>query len=282
MTRRIMVGLLAALGLAATAQAAAPAPAPASAELKLWRLDCGEIRFEDLNFFSDTFAFAGQSGTVVGSCYLIGHGDKYLLWDAGLSAALVGKTTETPGRRTSLKEALGPQLQRIGVKPEDIDFVGISHLHADHVGQAATFPKATLLIGKRDFEILSAPSADGSPRAIEPWISGGGTKELLSGDKDVFGDGRVVVLATPGHTPDHHSLLVRLRDKGPVLLTGDLYHMTENVALRGMPATNFNRAETLASFDRFQGIAKNLKATVIIQHEPDDVGKLPAFPAAAQ
>ena len=97
----------------------------------------------------------------------------------------------------------------------------------------------------------------------------------------MFGDQSVVILDMPGHTPGHKALLVRLKS-GPVLLTGDLYHATEQVANRGVPSFNTNRADTLASFDRFQAIAKNLGAKVIIQHEPADIAKLPAFPKAAE
>ena len=90
-----------------------------------------------------------------------------------------------------------------------------------------------------------------------------------------------VMLDMPGHTPGHYSLLVRLAS-GPVLLTGDLYHFTEQVENRGVPPFNDNRADTLASMDRFDRIARNLGARVIIQHEPADVAKLPPFPEAAR
>jgi N-acyl homoserine lactone hydrolase len=79
-----------------------------------------------------------------------------------------------------------------------------------------------------------------------------------------------------------HSLLVRLKQMGNVLLSGDLTHFHENYEDDGVPTWNFNRADTLASLDRFKRIAKNLQATVIIQHDPRDISKLPAFPAAAR
>src|SRR4029077_9856628 len=109
-----------------------------------------------------------------------------------------------------------------------------------------------------------------------------GKVEPLPADKDVFGDGTALILNTPGHTPGHHSLLVKLKEKGSVLLAGDLVHFHENYENNGVPWFNTSRAETLASIDRFKKIAANLKATVIIQHDARDVGKLPAFPAAAR
>ena len=134
-------------------------------------------------------------------------------------------------------------------------------------------------MGTGDWEVVK-----GRPETaarFTPWISGGAKVEPVGRDKDVFGDKSVTILDMPGHTPGHKALLVRLKS-GPVLLTGDLYHATEQVANRGVPSFNTNRADTLASFDRFQAIAKSLNAKVIIQHEPADIAKLPAFPQAAE
>jgi len=113
--------------------------------------------------------------------------------------------------------------------------------------------------------------SNGALTAIEPVV----------GDKDIFGDGSVVMIDLPGHTPGHHALLVKLAHTGYVLLSGDAAHFAENYASNGVPSFNSNRADTLASFDRFKKLAANLHATVIIQHEPADIAKLPAFPKAA-
>ena len=69
---------------------------------------------------------------------------------------------------------------------------------------------------------------------------------------------------------------------GPVLLTGDLYHSTIAREKKSMPGFNTSRAETLASMDKFEALAKQTGAKVIIQHEPNDIAKLPAFPNAAK
>jgi len=90
------------------------------------------------------------------------------------------------------------------------------------------------------------------------------------------------MLDMPGHTEAHHSLLVQLPRTGPVLLTGDLYHFAENRATGGVPGFNTSRSLTMASMARFEAIARKLHARVIIQHEPADIVKLPAFPAPAR
>lgn len=261
------------------------APPKAEAPLSMWRLDCGSIALKDYNaFFSDTHAYpAGQAKEITDSCYLIRHGSRYLLWDAGLPAALAGQSTDAGFATLSMKKTIVQQLAEIGVKPDQIEMLGVSHWHFDHVGQAQHFPGARLLIGKGDAEALRATPApdEDSVKALAHWLSGTGKLEPVAADHDVFGDGRVVMVKTPGHTPGHNALLVRLAS-GPVLLTGDLYHFTEQVAHHGMPAWNHSRADTLASMDRFDKLAKNLGARVIIQHEPADIAKLPAFPKAAQ
>ena len=114
------------------------------------------------------------------------------------------------------------------------------------------------------------------------WIKGEGKVEPVPLDKDVFGDGSVIMLNTPGHTPGHHSVLVKLAQMGPVLISGDAVHFRENYDAGGVPWFNFDRAQSLASIDRLKKIAANAKATVIIQHDARDVDKLPAFPGAAK
>jgi glyoxylase-like metal-dependent hydrolase (beta-lactamase superfamily II) len=269
------------IGLAVAALALAGfQPPPPAAPMQMWRLDCGTVQVGNLDMFSDAFLYVGQKKTLTDSCYLIRHGENYLLWDTGLPGELAGKTVPMGDMTLSVTRRIVDQLGQIGVSPDRVNFVGISHRHDDHIGQAADFPKATLLIGAEDFETVKS-RAESAPR-LAPWIKSGGKVEKIEGDRDVFGDGSVVILDMPGHTPGHHSLLVRLPRTGPVLLTGDLFHFYENVRNRGVPSFNTDRADTLASMDRFEAIVRRLKARVIIQHEPGDIAKLPAFPKPAQ
>jgi N-acyl homoserine lactone hydrolase len=173
-------------------------------------------------------------------------------------------------------------LGQLEVAPTQVKYVAISHYHGDHTGQASQFPRATLLIGKGDWDVVTDPKSTTIAAPFANWTTGGGKVEPVIGDKDVFGDGTVIMLNTPGHTPGHHSLLVRLKEMGNVLITGDLSHFHENYESGGVPTFNTDRAASVASIDRFKKLATNLKATVIIQHDERDVGKLPAFPAAAK
>ncbi|HEX8381154.1 MAG TPA: N-acyl homoserine lactonase family protein [Allosphingosinicella sp.] len=275
---------IAAAWLALGGMQAPPKPAQPPAKIQLWRLDCGEFVMKQYGaFFSDTFQYPAGPKNIVGSCYLIRHGDRYMLWDTGLTDALVGNDLDNAGQTIRVKRSLVDQLAELKLKPGQIETIGISHWHFDHVGQAGRFPQATLLMGKGDLALLrSTPPVDeDSAKGLAHWLTGGGKVEEITADKDVFGDGRIVMLKLPGHTPGHYALLVRLAS-GPVLLSGDQYHFTEQVKNRGVPPFNHDRSDTLASMDRFDRIAANLKAKVIIQHEPADIAKLPAFPKAAE
>ena len=272
--RHALLSLATAASLGVLVAPSAPAQTPST--VTLTRLDCGTSAAPtDVARFSDTYAFNGLKVQLAISCYLIRHGDDYMVWDTGNPVGTAANAPKTP---------LVDLLAQLKLTLDQVKFVGISHYHADHTGQVSSFPKATLLIGKGDWDILSnpTPAAGVNPTPFTNWISGGSKVESLPGDKDVFGDGSVMVLNTPGHTPGHHSLLVRLKDMGNVLITGDLAHFHENYDSNGVPTFNTNRAETLASLDRFKKIATSQKATVIIQHDARDVGKLPAFPAAAK
>jgi glyoxylase-like metal-dependent hydrolase (beta-lactamase superfamily II) len=271
-TRTLLAAGAGALALAGLMTSAQGAP-----DMSLTRFECGTPQAPvPVNpRFSDTFAYGDLKLQFVYSCYLIKHGDEYLLWDTGHAM-----TTPNVAPKVSLVDLLA----RLELKPDDIKYVGISHYHGDHTGQVNSFPKATLLIGQREWDAISSPKpAEGvNFKPFETWLKGESKVEPLPNDKDVFGDGSVIILATPGHTPGHRSLLVKLPQKGAVLITGDAVHFRENYDTDGAPSFNYDRAQTLASLARLKKIAANLNATVIIQHDARDVEKLPAFPAAAK
>jgi len=251
--------------------------AQAASDVSLARFDCGtpQAPVAVNQRFSDTYAYGDLKVQFVFSCYLIKHGDEYMLWDTGHAMT---------APNVAPKVSLVDYLAKIDVKPDQIKYVGISHYHADHTGQIASFPKAILLIGAREWEAISAPKpAEGvNFKPFESWIKGESKVEPQSIDKDVFGDGTVIVLRTPGHTPGHSSLLVKLAGMGAVILVGDAVHFHENYESIGVPMFNFDRAQSVASIERIKKLAGTQKATVIIQHDARDVEKLPVFPAFAK
>ena len=287
--RKTIVAVLATTTLAISACGGAPEeahnqPTPANAAetakpaISLTRLDCGTATIKDFDaFFSDKPGLYEKGPREVSDgCYLIRHGDQTLLWDTSFPAKLAGNEEDMGPLVARLSKTVSQQLGELGVKPQDIDVVGISHMHSDHTGQAAEYPSARLIIGKGDFE-----QTKGKGDPFGPWRKEGANVTAATADVDVFGDGSVVALHLPGHTPDHLALLVKL-PSGSVLLSGDMYHSREAREKRGVPPFNTSREQTLASMDKFEKVAKDTGARVIIQHEPRDIELLPAFPQAAK
>ena len=140
-------------------------PAPVPVATTVWRLDCGRIVVRDLDEFSDTRAFVGRHATLVASCYLIRHGTDWMLWDTGLPEQPVNDPADV--EQAEQTTTIVAQLARLGVRPDQISIVAISHYHYDHTGQAARFPHARLLIGKRDVDAIRDLASRAKPLA--PW-----------------------------------------------------------------------------------------------------------------
>ncbi len=102
----------------------------------------------------------------------------------------------------------------------------------------------------------------------------------LNGDYDVFGDGSVMIIATPGHTPGHQSLLVSLSKAGAVMLSGDMVHTRDNWTNRRVPSFNFNREQSLQSMEKAAAVIEKNKAQLWINHDKaqsDTILKAPAY-----
>jgi len=155
-------------------------------------------------------------------------------------------------------KTLAAQLDELGVKPSDIKFVAVSHTHPDHVGNVTLFPQSTLLVQKAEYDW---------PSPLGPRFKPEHPATKLDGDHDVFGDGSVVIIATPGHTPGHQSLLVKLRMTGAVLLSGDAVHFKENWDNRRVPSQNTDKDQTNASMQRMADLMAKENAQLWINHD---------------
>ena len=266
----------ASLALTAPARAAEAVRSP-----RIYAIDCGRIDVSDMAAFSDTGEYDGKPGKVVAPCFLIRHPKGNLLWDTGLGDKLEDKKdgVSNGGFHLSLKKTLAAQLDEIGIKPADINLMSFSHLHFDHTGNANNYAGATWLLSKAELDWATATP---TPFGVDPsTFADYKTAKVLpvDGDKDVFDDGTVRILAAPGHTPGHKVLLVKLKKVGTVILSGDLYHTIENRLHRRMPVFNTDRADTLASIDRIERIVTNTHARFVIQHSPESFASMPKFPA---
>ena len=272
MLSSIRVVLIAALAITSASAAAA--------DPRLYAIDCGRGEFSDLGPFSDTGEYDGQPGTVMASCFLIRHPKGTLLWDAGLGDryAEPPEGTQLPLLRARAPVTVAAQLAQLGLSYDDITLFAFSHAHADHLGNANALKRAVWLVNRKELAWMTAapPPPRTNPALFEQLASA--STIMLDGDHDVFGDGSVKILSTPGHTPGHQVLLVRLKNSGYVLLSGDLFHTRANRSERRMPVFNVSRAETLAAIDRIERIVARLHARVVIQHDLDDFAALPKLP----
>jgi glyoxylase-like metal-dependent hydrolase (beta-lactamase superfamily II) len=244
--------------LIATADSKLPDPATAGFAEKLYRLDCGHSLANDESVWTPG-ENVGRSIEFSSTCWLIKRGSQWLLWDTGVPEATLndpkGWSTLPSLIVYHLDKSITGQLAAIGLKPSDITYVAISHTHGDHIGNVGLFPDSTILMQRAEYTWISSP--DGTNDNVNQLMALArklmGTPkqlQLLDGDTDVFGDGSVTLVATPGHTPGHQSLLVHLKNSGFIILSGDVVHSEGNFARNIVPSLNTDKAASIASMDK--------------------------------
>lgn len=269
------------LAIASMLAGAALAGPPPPKTLELYTMDCGRIHEPDADYYADDGAYRGQARTLVVPCFLIRHPRGDLIWDTGLPQTIYDLPGHSDvGNGLTVERRLTDQLAQLGLAPADIDYLSVSHSHFDHIGNGGLFPRATWLVDADERAYAFRPDAPKEADAFSRYAALEHARTVLirgDGDYDVFADGSVVIVQAPGHTPGHTVLLLRLRS-GPVLLTGDMWHMAESRPNRRVPRFNTDRLQTLASMDKVEALAKATGARVVLQHVAADVEALPKFP----
>src|SRR4029453_1468119 len=205
----------------------------------------------------------GKPLPMVGNCYLIRHAQGWMVWDTGVSDDVASMpngragTDGSPHWRRS--KTLAGEIEKLGLKPSDIKYLAVSHTHPDHIGNVELFPQSMLLVQKAEYEWPN-PLGVGRFKPEHPVTK-------LEGDYDVFGDGSVTIIATPGHTPGHQSLLVKLPKTGALVLSGDAVHFKSNWDNRGVPSGNTDKEKTLSSMQRISDLLAKEKAQLWINHD---------------
>ncbi len=249
--------------------------------LKLYALECGHIDMLDLSIFDKGGAYDGRSNKAVSSCYLVRHKNGDLLWDTGLpdSISEVEGGMKAGPFHLQVPTTLKSQLAGLGLSPQDIEFLSLSHSHFDHAGNGGTFASSKFIVSEREHEYMFRDEVRKDPQQFPAYSALEQADTIkFTGKHDVFGDGKVEIIEMPGHTPGHTVLKLQLENSGTILLTGDLYHLKEAREKRTIPVFNTNAEQTLKSMDRFEELAKQYNAKVIIQHSFDDFNSLPKFP----
>jgi N-acyl homoserine lactone hydrolase len=239
--------------------------------LRLYVLDCGKITPATVENYGLKPSEVATTEMIT-PCFLIVHPRGTMMWDTGEISDSAFKDGVSPQKLNAytVNRPLLPQLAAIGYTPADITYLALSHYHGDHVANASLFAKSTWIVQKGDRDPILAPRPAGSRVPDPKFFEGLANSKtiLLDGeDHDVFGDGTVVLKSTPGHTPGHQSLFLKLANTGNVLLSGDLYHYPEEITYKKVPTTDPDREQTAKSRERIEEFVKANHAQLWIQHD---------------
>lgn len=286
-----VVVLAAWLGWAAasTAATAATLPDPARAGFadRLYRLDCGRSLANDESVWTPG-ENVGKPVEFSSTCWLIKHGGTWLIWDTGVPESALndpkGWSTLPQLIVYHLDQSISGQLSAIGLKPDDVHYVAISHTHGDHIGNVALFPKATVLIQRVEYAWIRSPDGPNTNvnqlKALARKLMGSPEHlQLLDGNTDVFGDGSVTLFPTPGHTPGSQSLLVHLKQSGFIILSGDVAHSAANLRNDIVPSLNTDKAASVTSMENVKAMIDRYHARLFINHDKAQTDTLKILPA---
>jgi N-acyl homoserine lactone hydrolase len=264
-----------------------PDPTKAGFADKLYRLDGGHSRANDESVWTPG-ENVGRSIEFSSTCWLIQRKNEWLLWDTGVPESALhdpkGWSTLPKLIVYHLDKSLTDQLAAIGLKTADITYVALSHTHGDHIGNVSLFPNSTVLIQRAEYVWISSPDGQNDNvnqlKALARKLMGTPKHlRLLDGDTDVFGDGSVILVSTPGHTPGSQSLLVHLKNSGFIILSGDVVHLEENFEKDTVPSLNTDKAASIASMERVRRMIATYKAKLFINHDKAETDALKLLPA---
>ncbi len=272
--------LLLASGLTIGAQT--PQKHPKSPKsLRLYIFDCGTIHTTNTDAYSLKKEEVATTEMAI-PCILVVHPKGAIMWDNGDipdNAFPPGGGPATAGVVTQSRPLL-PQLAEVGYTPADIMYLAMSHYHGDHMANANYFAGSTWLVRKveRDRMFSDNPIPRSDP-ANYSQLKNSKTIIIDKNEYDVFGDGTVILKSTPGHTPGHQSLFLKLAQTGPIVLSGDLYHYPEERTLNRLPVSEFDKAQTAASRADLDIFLKKTGAQLWIQHDFMGNARLKKAPA---
>ena len=256
--------------------------------LRLYVFDCGvlNITTEGVERYHVTPAEVGEARMPV-PCFLIEHPRGTLMWDVGVIPDSVvegqpqgAKSNVNPTAAAVVTRTLKSQLAQIGYSPADITYVAISHAHIDHTANLNAFAGSTWLTRPAERDFMWAANNQRVNPTFYTALKDSPRIVLIDKDEhDVFGDGRVVIKAAPGHTPGHQVLILNLASAGRVMLSGDLYHYPQERTLRRAPPDNeFSVEQSAASRRRIEEYLQGTNTTLWIEHDFNANAKLKKAP----
>ncbi len=222
--------------------------------------------------------------------YLIEHPKGNVLFDTGLAYDTIDKKVEYFGDAivavfdpiVTEEQWCANALQKVNCKPEDIKYVILSHLHADHAGCVGDFPNAKYIVQRdelhqayvHDYYMKASYTRKDFDKNVNWLLLNGWRDDKL----DLFNDGSIIIYFTPGHSPGHQSLLVNLPNSGPMFFTADACCIRENLDSNVLPTTLWNVEETVRSVERIKFLQECHDVKIITGHDPEDWQKFKKAP----
>jgi N-acyl homoserine lactone hydrolase len=217
--------------------------------MKMHVLSGGRLRVRKTMY--DANAARGETLDVPVSCVLLRHRKANVLFDTGCHPG-VAENAEAHwgGLAKIMTPVMSPgdnvitALGSVGLSCDDIDVVICSHLHADHCGCNTFFKRASFVIHAIEVAAARSPAAEAAGYLASQWEQPAPI-DMIDGERDLFGDGRIVLIPLPGHTPGTTGVLAALDKSGTFLLASDTVSLRSTLDTGIIPRNSWN-AEALA------------------------------------
>jgi N-acyl homoserine lactone hydrolase len=201
--------------------------------------------------------------------FLVEMGDERVLFDTGMNSRLQREDDGGLGVLMSSEDILVPKLATVGVTPDDLTGVVISHLHNDHSGGLEYIGNDTpVYVNEHELEFARNPPVYQQALFDQEDLSHDTNWAPVKGEVDLFGDGRMTLIPTPGHTPGHQVLKVQL-DESTVVLGGDSSYLIEKMRARRLPGVVWNPDLLVKSWEMLEGLERDEGARLVFTHELD-------------
>jgi glyoxylase-like metal-dependent hydrolase (beta-lactamase superfamily II) len=236
--------------------------------MKMHCLSGGRVRMRKSVYVPD----ADRSETIEMpvSCMLLRHPQGNVLFDTGCHPSVPDNPAHWQGMEKFMTPIMPPGdnvltgLSCVGLTPDDIDVVVCSHLHPDHCGCNAFFKRATVMVHAKEIAAARQPDALPMGYLANEWDFG--SLDQVTGERDVFGDGRIVLIELPGHTPGSIGALVALEKSGTFLLAADTVSLRVTLDRNVVPRNTQDPQALLRSWEEIRRI-EALGTTVLCGHD---------------